>query len=76
MIELSQRLSERRKELNMSQADLAAQVNVHQTMISAIERGSKQPTIELLVRLQDVLGVSLLPSPLAPTRGEPLAVQP
>lgn len=63
MIELGARVAARRKELGLSQADLAAAANVHQTMISSIELDRKMPTLELLVRLQDVLGIALIPAP-------------
>lgn len=63
MNELGEKVAARRNELGLSQADLAAQVDVHQTMISYIERGEKKPSLEVLIRLQDALGVALLPVP-------------
>lgn len=63
MQELAQRVKERREALDISQAALAEQVGVHQTMISAIERGVKAPSVEVLVRMQRVLGAELLPTP-------------
>ena len=51
-------------------------MNVHQTMISAIERGDKMPALELLVRLQDALGVPLIPLPPVVATDTAAAVQP
>ena len=65
MVGLSEKVAERRKALEISQAKLAEQVGVHQTMISAIERGEKLPAIDLLVRLQDALAAPLIPLPPA-----------
>ena len=78
MLRLSEEVAERRRELNISQAELARRASVHQTMISAIERGKKSPTIDLLVRLQDALGIPLIPLPPATaptTEPETQAVQ-
>ena len=63
----AERVKERRKELDISQAALAEQVGVHQTMISAIERGDKAPSVAVLDRIQRVLGVELLPVPTTGT---------
>ncbi len=67
MQELAERVKERRKALDISQAALAEQVGVHQTMISAIERGDRAPSVAVLDRIQRVLGVELLPVPTADT---------
>lgn len=63
MLGLGETVLARRKEMNMSQADLADLVGVHQTMIGFIERGEKAPGLDVLVRLQDTLGVLLVPPP-------------
>ena len=70
MFRLSDKVMERRREMDISQAELARRVGVHQTMISAIERGDKSPAIDLLVRLQDALGVPLIPLPPAAATAE------
>ena len=76
MLGLSERVAERRGELGISQAELARRVGVHQTMISGIERGDKMPAIDLLVRLQDALGVPLIPLPPVAATDTATAVQP
>lgn len=75
MDDFSRRVAERRQELELSQAELAALVGVHQTMISSIELGKKQPALSVLLRLQDALGVALLPAPASAPVAQP-AVQP
>ncbi len=72
MNELSGNLAARRAQLGISQGALAELVGVHQTMISAIERGEKSPSLDLLLRLQDALGVTLIPAP--PLRASEAAV--
>ena len=66
MLGLGEAVLARRKDLGLSQTALAEMVGVHQTMIGFIERGEKLPSFDLLIRLQDALGVSLLPAPSAP----------
>lgn len=46
-----------RQERNMSQEALAAAVGVHQTMISAIERGTADPSLSLLRALASFFDV-------------------
>ncbi len=47
-----------RGEKNWSQEELAFQSGLHQTYISGVESGRRNPTILLLKRLADALGVS------------------
>ena len=46
----------RRLALDMTQKELAEKVNVDQSMICQIERGSKAPSLPLSVEIADVLG--------------------
>ena len=47
-----------RKELEISQEELADLANLHRTYVSGIERKVRNPTIEILARLAVALGVS------------------
>lgn len=46
-----------RKALGWSQEDLAWESDLHRTYISGVERGVRNPTIVVLKRLADALGV-------------------
>lgn len=43
----------------MTQVELAERVNVQQSAISLIERQERNPSLPLLVRLANVLGVTI-----------------
>lgn len=62
MSELGQRVRLERKRLGISQRTLADSVGVHQTMISGIESGERNPSVRLLADLQAYFGVTLLPA--------------
>jgi transcriptional regulator with XRE-family HTH domain len=49
-------LRERRIGAGLNQDDLAKRTGLHQTYISALERGARQPTGKTLKRLADALG--------------------
>jgi transcriptional regulator with XRE-family HTH domain len=61
MSDLGQRIRLERKRLGISQRELAELVGVHQTMISGIESGERNPSVKLLADLQSHFGVILLP---------------
>jgi len=48
-----------RRERKMSQSDLSKLSGVSQTMIGAIERGVTSPTLGIVVKLANALGVSV-----------------
>ena len=75
MTELGKRVTERRAELGLSQDELANLVGVTQGMISLIERGIKSPSLEVLLKLQEALGVALLPVPAGLAAPETAAPQ-
>ena len=49
-----------RREKNLSQEELAHAANVHQTYVSDLERGKRNPSILVLDRLAGALGVDLV----------------
>lgn len=53
------RLSELRKAKKLSQEELAKKVGVHTNVMGRYERGEAKPSIEIAVKLADVLEVSL-----------------
>ena len=53
------RIRERRKELKMNQAELAAKAGITQTGISSIELGKTDPTTTNIKRIAAALDVSL-----------------
>ena len=50
-ITMGQRIKQRRKELNMTQADFAEKLGISQNHISAIECGSQHLSFELFVSI-------------------------
>ncbi len=48
-----------RQEKGWSQEKLAFESDVHRTYISGVERGARNPTVLVLGRIADALGVSL-----------------
>ena len=47
-----------RRELDISQEELAFRAELHRTYISGVERGIRNPTIIVLGRIADALGVA------------------
>jgi transcriptional regulator with XRE-family HTH domain len=47
-----------RHELGLSQEGLADRAKIHRTYIGGIERGERNPTLTMIVRLAEVLEVS------------------
>ena len=62
-VEISQRIgyyiSQARKEVRMTQKELAEKTSIYQADISKIERGLANPSIETLQRIADGLGAEL-----------------
>ena len=58
LIEIGQRLFERRKQLRFTQEDLAEKANVTSQMISNAELGKKAMRPENIIKLCSVLGIS------------------
>ena len=56
--EIGRRISERRRQLNYTQEQMAEWMNVSIQMISNLERGNKSIRIENLVKVASILNVS------------------
>lgn len=48
-----------RKEKGLTQVELAAKLGVSQGAVSMIERGDRMPSMKMLLKLSEVLGVSI-----------------
>lgn len=59
MNNIGQTIKERRKELGITQNTLALLAQVGKNTIVSIERGSKSPSLETLMKVVDVLGMEL-----------------
>lgn len=56
---LGRRVRELRLSLKMTQADLAEDAEIRQALVSAIERGEANPTLDSVLRVAIALDVSL-----------------
>jgi len=56
---LAERLRELRHEKKWSQEKLAEEASMHRTYLAGIERASRNPSLENLVKLANALGVTL-----------------
>jgi y4mF family transcriptional regulator len=63
---LSQLLRRRRRELGVTQADLARLAGLSLHGVSDIETGKGNPTLETLLKLSDALGLRIVIQPEAP----------
>jgi len=71
--QIADRVAERRKELGLSQAELADLVATTQSAIARLESGGRPPRIDTLLRIADALDCELLVElkpRTTPTRGE------
>jgi transcriptional regulator with XRE-family HTH domain len=53
---IANRIRQKRKELGISQEELAAKCNLHRTYIGAIERSEKRITVATLNKIAKALG--------------------
>lgn len=58
-LKLGARIREERTRLNLTQAQLAEDVDISDTYMGAIERGERSLTLDTLVRLVNRLGVTV-----------------
>ncbi len=49
----------RRRELDLSQEELAERAEIHRTYISSIERGQRNPSLENIEKLTKALDISI-----------------
>lgn len=56
---LGERIREERRHLNLTQAQLAEDIDISDTYMGAIERGKRSLTLDTLVRLVNRLGVTI-----------------
>ena len=56
---LGERIREERRRLNLTQAQLAEDIDISDTYMGAIERGERSLTLDTLVRLVRRLGVTV-----------------
>ncbi|MBK6802462.1 helix-turn-helix transcriptional regulator [Novosphingobium sp.] len=56
-IRLGKNVARLRKERGESQEDFAHHAGIHRTYISDIERGARNPTIEVVAKIAKALGV-------------------
>ena len=56
---LGERIREERRRLNLTQAQLAENIDISDTYMGAIERGERSLTLDTLVRLVNRLGVTI-----------------
>lgn len=59
MVDCSEKLRALREARNLTQLQVAERIGVSKAMISAYETASKAPSIEVLIRLSRLLGVSV-----------------
>lgn len=57
-INLGKRIAKRRKETNMKQNCLAEEIGISNNYLSSIERGREKPSLEILVKICNVLNVT------------------
>ncbi len=57
--ELGKSIKDRRKELRITQPDLAEMAGISVNTLYKIERGQANPTVKVLTKLVDVLGMEL-----------------
>ena len=55
---IGERIIERRKQLNLTQEQIAEKMDVSIQMISNLERGNKAIKIDNLIKISEILGVS------------------
>ena len=57
--QLGMRITYLRKQKGWSQEDLALEANINKNYISDLERGRRNPSLEILERLADAFGITL-----------------
>lgn len=58
--DLGQRIKERRKTLRLTQPHLAEMAGISKNTLYKIERGQANPTLNVLIKIVDLLGMELI----------------
>ena len=58
-IEFAELIKRRRKELRLTQIDLAEMSGIHQRSISTIESGVANPSLDAMNKIADILGLEV-----------------
>lgn len=56
---LRNKLIEQRKILNLTQAELAAQLNISEVYVRKLESGTRNPSITLMIKMEKFFGISM-----------------
>ena len=58
-LKIAHKLAETREKMGLTQVELAIKMNVSQQLVSRIESGSDNITVETLIKFLDILGVAM-----------------
>lgn len=58
-LQLGMRIKYLRKRRNLSQEDLALEAGVNKNYLSDLERGQRNPTLKILEKISNALGISI-----------------
>jgi transcriptional regulator with XRE-family HTH domain len=59
MSDIGTKITQLRKKKNLSQVDFAKKIGASRTMVGNYERGANAPSIEMIVKIANVLDVSI-----------------
>lgn len=59
MLNIGERITQLRKQFNLSQDELAKQINVSRTIIGNYERNTNMPSIEVLLKIAKTFNVTV-----------------
>lgn len=59
LVQFGLRVRHHRERLGLTQEELAARSDLHRTYVGGIERGERNPTLLIIGRFADSLGVSI-----------------
>ncbi|MBL4706391.1 MAG: helix-turn-helix transcriptional regulator [Flavobacteriales bacterium] len=59
MLNIGERITQLRKQANLSQTELAKKVAVSRTIVGNYERNENAPSVEILLKIANVLDVSI-----------------
>lgn len=58
-IQFGKKVAEIRRQLHLSQEELAYKCGIHRTYIGAVERGEKSPTLNTIKKIADGLNIDI-----------------